>query len=84
VLRVPPAARISAAMAAIRSARRAPRNTRWPEAASRRAVASPIPLLAPVIRTTLPVDGVGRTVIVIKALSRKPAGAARFGRGFPA
>ncbi|MCY1437561.1 hypothetical protein D9M71_537280 [compost metagenome] len=50
---VPPAERMSSARASRRSVRRAPRTTRAPLLASRRAVASPIPLLAPVITMTL-------------------------------
>ncbi|MNM90476.1 hypothetical protein D3C81_1027390 [compost metagenome] len=49
---VPPAERISLARASRRSVRRAPKTTRAPLLASRRAVASPIPLLAPVITMT--------------------------------
>src|SRR5690606_11734909 len=46
-----PAARSSATTASSRSVRRAASTTWWPCAASRRAVASPIPLEAPVTRT---------------------------------
>jgi hypothetical protein len=42
-----------AASASRRSDRRAPRTTFAPRAASKSAVASPMPLLAPVITTTL-------------------------------
>jgi len=38
----------------MRSVRRAPRTSLWPFVARWRAVVSPIPLLAPVISTTLP------------------------------
>jgi hypothetical protein len=50
----PPRSRISAAIFCRRSVRRAPRTTLAPCSASSRAVASPMPLLAPVMRTTRP------------------------------
>jgi len=50
----PPASAMRAARAARRSDPRAPRTTFAPRSASRSAVASPMPLLAPVITTTLP------------------------------
>jgi hypothetical protein len=64
----PPASWICLATRARRSVRRAPRKTRWPFAARRRAVASPMPLLAPVMSTTL--DGVVdiESVIILSTL----------------
>jgi transcriptional regulator with XRE-family HTH domain len=53
-----PSAAIDATTSARRSARRAVRTTWWPSAASRRAVAAPMPLLAPVTRATGRSDGV--------------------------
>ena len=52
-LTVPPAFSISPAIAWRRSVPRAPSTTRAPFAANWRAVPSPIPLDAPVMRTTL-------------------------------
>jgi len=51
----PPRSPISATSFSSRSRRRAPSTTVAPWAASRRAVASPMPLLAPVMSTILPV-----------------------------
>src|SRR4030095_1671611 len=50
----PPSARMAETSDSSLSVRRAPRTTCAPLCASRRAVASPIPLLAPVITTTFP------------------------------
>lgn len=61
----PPAAAIRSATAVRRSDRRAPSTTFAPRSASRSAVASPIPLLAPVIATTLPsVPGMNFSIFV--------------------
>ncbi|AUS24727.1 hypothetical protein C1A50_0536 [Paenibacillus polymyxa] len=49
----PPASTMRAARASRRSGRRAPSTTFAPCSASKSVVASPIPLLAPVITTTL-------------------------------
>jgi hypothetical protein len=51
--RLPPAASISATSRSSRSVRRAPRTTVAPSEARWRAADSPIPLLAPVMATTL-------------------------------
>jgi hypothetical protein len=63
---VPPAASIPAAMASSRSVRRAPSMTLAPWAARSRAIASPMPLDAPVTTTTLSIVIVQflRTVVV--------------------
>jgi hypothetical protein len=50
----PPDAAIRFATASRRSVRRAPSTIFAPPSASRSAVASPMPLLAPVMATTLP------------------------------
>ena len=50
----PPRSRICCASWSRRSVRRAPSTTAAPRSASSRAVASPMPLLAPVTATTLP------------------------------
>src|SRR4029453_5902917 len=50
----PPSTRMAETSDSSLSVRRAPRTTCAPFCASRRAVASPIPLLAPVITTTFP------------------------------
>ena len=50
----PPACSMRAASASRRSGRRAPSTTFAPRSASSSAVASPMPLLAPVMATTLP------------------------------
>ena len=52
---VPPAARMSPARASSRSALRAPSISLAPAAPSSRAMAAPMPLLAPVMRTTFSV-----------------------------
>ncbi len=51
---VPPRAVMRSTTAFSRSSRRAPRTSRAPRSARWAAVASPMPLLAPVIATTLP------------------------------
>src|SRR5215218_2285949 len=64
---VPPAFSISAARSSRRSLRRATSATEAPASASWRAVAAPIPLLAPVTRATVPVsvDAMGSGGVVV-------------------
>lgn len=60
----PPSAQISDTSVSSRSVRRAPSTTYKPKRASRRAVASPMPLLAPVISTTFCVFALFSWVVI--------------------
>src|SRR6185312_14051337 len=71
---LPPALRISPARRSRRSLRLAPRETEAPSAAKSFAVASPMPLLAPVMTTTLPAIEAFMTLLPIPgARARRPS-----------